>query len=331
MGNDFGQRVKSGVSLVDWEDERIHLKCLCEVKSLNFAEGVCESVNVQNNDIDDNEIYSVKPGGKVILCGGSASPRLLMRTKELKNGQIDRLIFLVSSLYLAFLPFNGLKRLMGRFPILFTILSNTLRILLTIIVSILDVLNGLKDFLTFQGWGATQIKISTSLLKFNTFADGHYEEDGDKIILNFFKDERDFLVAEKAIKDNLDFLESLGSKPPLLLRGIFRLITKIPYEPHQVARYVEHFSKKTLLSEQHLAGGCLFGKVIDKGEKDPLDTGKVFDTTNLYVADLSCVPLPRVSTQMTAYLIGHYVGKQIFSPAAIVEEEATAAVENNAN
>merc|ERR1719330_868329 len=90
--NDFGQRVKSGVSLIDWEDKRIHLKCLCEVKSLNFAEGVCESVNVQNNDIDDNEIYSVKPGGKVILCGGSASPRLLMRTKELKNEQIGKYV-----------------------------------------------------------------------------------------------------------------------------------------------------------------------------------------------------------------------------------------------
>ncbi len=65
------------------------------------------------------------------------------------------------------------------------------------------------------------------------------------------------------------------------------------------------------MSEQHLAGGCLFGKVIDKGEEDPLATGRVFDTTNIYVADLSTVPLPRVSTQMTAYVIGHHVGKQV--------------------
>lgn len=98
------------------------------------------------------------------------------------------------------------------------------------------------------------------------------------------------------------FLESLGSKPNFILRGLFRLITKIPYEESQVERYVQHFSRKTLLSEQHLAGGCLFGKVIDKGEEDPLSTGRVFETTNVHVADLSTVPLPRVSTQMTAYV-----------------------------
>ena len=62
---------------------------------------------------------------------------------------------------------------------------------------ILSVLYGLKDFLTFQGWGATEIKITTSLVKFNNFADGHYEKKGDKIILKFFEDERDFVVAEE--------------------------------------------------------------------------------------------------------------------------------------
>ncbi len=41
--------------------------------------------------------------------------------------------------------------------------------------------------------------------------------------------------------------------------------------------------------------------------------GKVFGTSNLFVADLSIVPLPRVSTQMTAYLMGHHVAKQIYS------------------
>lgn len=80
-----------------------------------------------------------------------------------------------------------------------------------------------------------------------------------------------------------------------------------------MARYVQHFSRRTLLSEQHLAGGCLFGKVVDTGEKDPSQTGKVFGSTNIHVADLSAVPLPRVSTQMTAYLVGHYVGHQLFA------------------
>jgi choline dehydrogenase-like flavoprotein len=95
---------------------------------------------------------------------------------------------------------------------------------------------------------------------------------------------------------------------------LFQFITKIPYEEDQVKRYVKNFSRNTLLSEQHLAGGCLFGKVVDTGEEDPSKAGKVFDTTNLHVADLSTVPIPRVSTQMTAYLVGHYVGKQLFGP-----------------
>lgn len=112
---------------------------------------------------------------------------------------------------------------------------------------------------------------------------------------------------------NLSFLESLGAKPFFLLQWAFQFLTKIPYKKSQVKKFVKHFSKNTLLSEQHLAGGCLFGKVIDKGEEDASATGRVFGTKNIHVADLSTVPLPRVSTQMTAYVIGHHVGKQLFS------------------
>jgi hypothetical protein len=55
--------------------------------------------------------------------------------------------------------------------------------------------------------------------------------------------------------------------------------------------------------------------VIDKGlTTDPSETGKVIGSDNIYVADLcSAVPLPRCSTQMTAYLVGHHVGKQLFA------------------
>lgn len=55
--------------------------------------------------------------------------------------------------------------------------------------------------------------------------------------------------------------------------------------------------------------------MIDKGlTGDPSETGKVIGSDNIYVADLSAVPLPRCSTQMTAYLVGHHVGKQLFAP-----------------
>ncbi|NES45303.1 GMC oxidoreductase, partial [Moorena sp. SIO2C4] len=69
--------------------------------------------------------------------------------------------------------------------------------------------------------------------------------------------------------------------------------------------------RRFLLSEQHLSGGCLFGKAIDKGLDNAIDTGKVYGSANVYVADLSAVPLPRISTQMTAYLIGFHVAKRI--------------------
>lgn len=373
--NEFGSRTNSGISLVDWTDHRIEIKCLHSVKELDVdVSGTCKAMKARNVEKNKDVQYSVKQGGKVVLCGGSASPRLLKRCKNINNeaigkyvkdhicmplgiyfvaddkkdligpknnyeslfatttvkvgddgdrslctfdffsGELDRLVYLVSSLYLTYIPFNGLKRLMGRYPFLFTLLSNTIRVLLNAIVFISEVLIGIKDVITFQGWGATKLKVTTSLLKFNPEVEGQYEFEDEKITLGFFDDKKDFLVAEKAIKDNLSFLESLGSKPILPLRWIFQFITKIPYDEYQVKRYVKNFSKRTILSEQHLAGGCLFGKVIDMGDKNPLDTGKVIGTDNLYVADLSTVSVPRVSTQMTAYLIGHYVGNQLFDP-----------------
>ena len=90
--NLFGQRTKSGVSIVDWRDQRIEIKCLREVKDLNISKGTCQSVNVWNTSTKENETYSVKADGKVILCGGSASPRLLMRSKEMTNEKIGKFV-----------------------------------------------------------------------------------------------------------------------------------------------------------------------------------------------------------------------------------------------
>ena len=46
----------------------------------------------------------------------------------------------------------------------------------------------------------------------------------------------------------------------------------------------------------------MFQKVLD-------EEGLVHGAENVYVADLSAAPLPRISTQMTAYLIGLHVGR----------------------
>jgi len=197
---------------------------------------------------------------------------------------------------------------MGRFPIFFTYLSNTLRMILTAIISLIQLLGRLIPFLP------REIKITTALVKFNASKEGYYERSGSKIVLPFFDDERDYAIAEEAINKNLEFLESYGTKPPFIIRKLFQFLTKIPYrQGRQVRRYVRNFARKTLLSEQHLAGGCVFGDVVDKGLEDSSKTGQVFGTSNLYVADLSIVPLPRVSTQMTAYLMGHHVAKQLYS------------------
>ena len=87
--NNFGQRTNSRVSLVDWTDRRIEIKCFHSVVDLDVDEsGTCNSVNVLDTAKNKNVRYSVKKGGKVVLCAGSASPRLLKKCKSIKNEAI---------------------------------------------------------------------------------------------------------------------------------------------------------------------------------------------------------------------------------------------------
>ena len=65
-----------------------------------------------------------------------------------------------------------------------------------------------------------------------------------------------------------------------------------------------------------MSGGCVLGKATDLGLRSPQDTGKVCGSSNLFVADLSASPLPRVSPQMTAYLIGHHIATQLLQDSA---------------
>ena len=113
------------------------------------------------------------------------------------SGNIDRLVFLVSSLYLAYLPLNLFKKLMGRIPIIFTLLSNGIRILLNVVVFLVNVIVGIKDVITFQGWGATEFVLTTSLLKFSAKMEGEYDTKSDKITLGFFEDEQDSFIARE--------------------------------------------------------------------------------------------------------------------------------------
>jgi hypothetical protein len=387
--NEYGQRTKSGVSLVDWD--KINLKCNTKVKEIcmdKATSSICKGVTVMNGKTNEEERYSLKKGGRLVLACGSQSPRLLMRTSgvnknekigkrindhicmplgiytvpkneasiitakdtyepvftssvvdpETENnvesskkevvffdyfsGEIERLIFLASSLYLCYIPLNSLKRLMGRYPILFTFLSNSLRVIFIVFVYIYKLLQGAINVIVGKPFSQSDIVITTSLVKFNCVSEGEYEVGEDELItLKFFEDEDDAKIAEKAIKDNLDLLGKIGEKPFFLFRILFQLLTGVPYKETEVKKYVRRFRKRSLLSEQHLAGGCIFGDVIDKGIEKPSHTGKVIGSENIHVADLSTVPLPRCSTQMTAYLVGHHVGKQLYSPEGSKSEK----------
>ena len=216
------------------------------------------------------------------------------------TGSLQKQLYMTSHLFLAFLP-NCLKSPMLRHPLLFTIVKNVVRTL----ISGVDLLISLatKEDPVFI----------TAIIKYNAAKTGQYE-DGDHIALGWFEESQDKEVAKSVITDvALPLMEQLGKEPNPVIQFIFRMLTKIPFDQSQVDEYVDNYSKNSLLSEQHMAGGCLFGKVIDTGEDDQSKTGRVFGSTNVHVADLSSVPLPRVSPQMTAYLVGYHVSHQLYS------------------
>lgn len=65
------------------------------------------------------------------------------------------------------------------------------------------------------------------------------------------------------------------------------------------------------------------GEALEDGSSGPGSVGKVKGTANVIVADLSAVPLPRVSPQMTAYLLGYHIAKQHFAARAGSQAEVT--------
>ena len=378
--NPFGQRTHSGVSLVDWSDPRLELKTQYRVKQLEFAQTTdtgtpCVAVHAQSLTTRQIESFPLAEGGRVILCAGAATPRLLLPHRErLHNdaigqeasdhillplglylvdpaiettpkdnyiplfattmwhpapegrpilctfdffaGELDRLIFLVAHMFLALLLPNWLKRVLLRFPLGFTIVKNTIRVLIQVVNFIIDLGWWVLDILARKPLHS-EVRLVTAIIKFNPAVAGHYVQDRDRITLNFFAEDgdppfnQDKAVAKTVIKAQMALLDQLGHQPHWLVRCLLRWLTSVPYEADQVDRYVEVYSRKFLLSEQHMAGGCLSGTAVDQGQHHPLDTGKVHGTTNVHVADLSSVPLPRVSPQMTAYLIGFHVAQRL--------------------
>lgn len=54
----------------------------------------------------------------------------------------------------------------------------------------------------------------------------------------------------------------------------------------------------------------MLGAAAEDGSAGPDTVGLVRGTANVVVSDLSAVPLPRVSPQMTAYLLGYHIATQ---------------------
>ena len=380
--NQFGQRTHSGVSLVNWFDKRVELKTQCRVERLEFAEAQgkplrCVAVHVKDLDKGEMHRFPLTDNGKLILCAGAATPRLLLPHRlELQNnelgqhvsdhillplglylpvrgiettprdnyipvfattiwqpqqqgrttvctfdffaGKFQRLLFLLSHLFLALLLPNWLKKLVLRLPWLFTITKNTVRVFIEIVNLIVNLFWGLSNLLQGKPW-QKEVELVTAIVKFKPASEGCYSSDGSRITLDFFAEDehtgfnQDKEVAKSTIAKHMNLMDRLGYQPHWLVKCFIRLLTQIPYEENQVDRYVDVYSKKFLLTEQHLAGGCLFGKAIDKGLENAMDTGKLYGSANVYVADLSAVPLPRISPQMTAYLIGFHIAKMLCS------------------
>lgn len=376
----FGQRTYSGVSLVDWFNKSVELRTRCKVLQIEFSNDAeesarCIGVQVQNLDTGETEFVPLAANhGKLILCAGAATPRLLLPHREkLQNyeigkhandhicmplgiylldktikvtsrdsyvpvfattvtqpaptdeatvccfdffaGEFKKLWFFISHLYLTFLLPNWLKRVMIRTPWLFWLTKNLVRLLILWANFMIEIGVGLHNLRRGRPWRHA-VNLITAIVKFSPANEGFYSSDSSKITLSFFEDEhssfnQDKAVAKGVITEQMALLSGLGEKPNWLFRSLFRLLTKVPYEEKQVEHYVDVYSKQFLLSEQHLSGGCLFGQAIDAGLNNPTDTGRVFGSTNVFVADLSSVPLPRISPQMTAYLIGFHVAKTL--------------------
>ncbi|NEO54428.1 MAG: hypothetical protein F6K54_15855 [Okeania sp. SIO3B5] len=95
--NSFGQRTHSGVSIINWDDSRLELKTRCSVESLEFeavaspqadgSKAKCVAVRARYLDSDETDSFTLTSEGKVILCAGAASPRLLMPHREILQNE----------------------------------------------------------------------------------------------------------------------------------------------------------------------------------------------------------------------------------------------------
>ena len=232
------------------------------------------------------------------------------------SGSLPVLLYLVSHLFLAFWLPNPVKSQMIRHRWLFQALKQLTRLLVMVINRLLDLLWCLRHP---RRLGRHRWPLIAAIVKFSIHRPGRYEPGPapgrDAVLLRCFEADHqgvraDALLAERFMGRLLPVVASLGRRPHPWIEALIRLLTRMPYSPEQIPGFVAHYSRHDLLTEQHLAGGCLLGQALDPGHDDPAHCGRLQGSSNIYVADLSAAPLPRVSPQMTAYLIGHHLAYQ---------------------
>ena len=243
-------------------------------------------------------------------------PAISVSNVDVFSGPLSVLDYLVSHLFLAFWVPNGLKQKMIRNPWVFLRLKRITRLVVLFFDRLLDLLWCLHhpNQLGHHRWN-----LITAIVKFSIVRDGTYESDPSLsepgILLRCFEpgvngERLDSQLAETFLSRQLPTVASFGERPNRWIVLLIRILTRMPYRKQQVPGYVDHYRRHNLLTEQHLSGGCLFGEALDLGLDDPALTGLVKGSENIFVADLSAAPLPRVSPQMTAYLLGYHVAYQ---------------------
>ena len=255
----------------------------------------------------------------------SESPKKVICNFDFFSGSLETLLYLISHLFLAFWVPNNIKFWMIRKPRVFQCLKFFSRLF----VQLINTLDNVLWFIRYpHKMERHEWNLISAIVKFNIAREGYYQPSQDchlpaetpqnwyEVILRCFEADSsqvnlDYDIAKQALTEQFSLMEKLGDKPNSLIQCFIRLLTRMPYEEEQVDGYINHYSRKDLLTEQHLSGGCVLGKAADLGLRSHLDTGKVCGSDNLFVADLSASPLPRVSPQMTAYLIGYHVAHQL--------------------
>lgn len=293
------------------------------LQNVSIGKGVSDHILIplgiyvlrDNVELSGRDVYQpVFATNKVSVAGSEVMEGVY--SLEFFAGTLERLIFFMSHLYLAILLPNIVKTMVVKYPSLFSIIKKSLRVLLEIPIFLFKTYQKSIRFLT--GGNVKELKLITAIVKFNPVKNGSYHPNSSKarIQLDFFSETEsginaDQLFARKAIEENLDMINQLGDQPSYLIRLLMRVLVGFPYYKNEVSDFVHRYSKAFLLSQQHLAGGCLFGSAIGRGDENHKDTGKLNGCCNVFVADLSAAPLPRVSTQMTAYLIGYHVAQSM--------------------